>query len=1046
MQTQKYRKSVLGLSAITMSLISANVSAFDCTGLAKWQSGKAYVAGNKVQKNDKAFEARWWTQADPETHSGQWQEWKNLGACDSVVNNKLPVLSAFQPIDKSVFAENDSVIISVNATDPDGKVKKVDFLLDGTLFKTVTSGSNDVYTTTWIASAGAHQVQVIATDDKGGKTTSNLHTLSVEKKTDPINQAPTANLTISNMPDKVIVGSALNFVLSGSDPDGKVSKLEFKVDNTQVALSSGEEIRYVWNASKIGSVTFTLTATDDKGASTVATRTLSVVDDSVTPPLSDCRPDGLYQTPGIKVPYCSVYDENGREKMGLDHPRRIIGYFTSWRNGANGQPSYLVNDIPWDKITHINYAFAHVDANNQVSIGDPNAENNPATNMEWPGVAGAELDQTLPYKGHFNLLNKYKKQYPEVKTLISVGGWAETGGFFGADGKRVNSGGFYTMTTNADGSVNQAGINAFAASAVNFIRKYGFDGVDIDYEYPSSMADSGHPDDFPISNARRAGLNASYQVLMKRLREALDKASAEDGTHYMLTIASPSSGYLLRGMETFQVTQYLDYINIMSYDLHGAWNSHVGHNAALFDTGQDSELKQWNVYGTKEFEGIGYLNTDWAVRYFRGAVAAGRINIGIPYYTRGFQGVQGGNKGLWGQAAYPDQANCPKGTGKGEKNKCGHGAVGIDNLWHDKNDTGEEVPAGSNPLWHAKNLEKGITPSYLGVYGLTPDTDPTDRLTGSYSRHYDSVAVAPWLWNEQKNVFISTEDEQSMAAKVDYVIQNGLGGIMFWELAGDFAYDGDKGEYFMGSSLTSLAHSKFNQSGQVYDVHIGNVSFQVPTEAVDVSFTAKDFPVGDKNYPISPTFAFTNHAQIDLSGAKISFDVPVSTSAIFKSNWNAQEKLAMKVEVNGSNAAGNNIGGFENEFHRFSIELKNEWGGVVKSFKPGETVNAQVMYYMPITGPSNFIAEKDGKRYAFKFEYPHLPDAKPGSGSGEPTDPITTCEGKAIKDIVVYPTLPRGTHASAGDLIIQGNAVYKAKWWTNDAPQSSSAYTKVCSI
>ena len=44
-----------------------------------------------------------------------------------------------------------------------------------------------------------------------------------------------------------------------------------------------------------------------------------------------------------------------------------------------------------------------------------------------------------------------------------------------------------------------------------------------------------------------------------------------------------------------------------------------------------------------------------------------------------------------------------------------------------------------------------------------------------------------------------------MATKVDYVINNGLGGIMFWELAGDFDYDAAKGEYFMGSTLTSLA-------------------------------------------------------------------------------------------------------------------------------------------------------------------------------------------------------------------------------------------------
>ena len=154
-------------------------------------------------------------------------------------------------------------------------------------------------------------------------------------------------------------------------------------------------------------------------------------------------------------------------------------------------------------------------------------------------------------------------------------------------------------------------------------------------------------------------------------REALDKAGEQDGKHYMLTIAAPSSGYLLRGMETFQTAQYLDFVNIMTYDLHGAWNDHVGHNAPLYDTGKDTELKTWNVYNTKEFGGIGYLNTDWAVNYFRGTMPAGRINIGIPYYTRGFKDVRGGENGLWGRAPLPNQSDCPKGTGIGEKNKCG---------------------------------------------------------------------------------------------------------------------------------------------------------------------------------------------------------------------------------------------------------------------------------------------------------------------------------------------------------------------------------------
>src|SRR5690606_3369017 len=127
-----------------------------------------------------------------------------------------------------------------------------------------------------------------------------------------------------------------------------------------------------------------------------------------------CRPDGLYQTPGVDVPYCTIYDEAGREKLpnGLEH--RVIGYFTSWRTGANGTPRYLANDIPWKKLSHINYAFAHIDANGKVSAGE-NYPGNAATQQTWPGVAGAEMDPAYAYQGHFNLLNKYKKQNPGVK-------------------------------------------------------------------------------------------------------------------------------------------------------------------------------------------------------------------------------------------------------------------------------------------------------------------------------------------------------------------------------------------------------------------------------------------------------------------------------------------------------------------------------------------------------------------------------------------------------------------------------------------------------
>ncbi|TXS51466.1 chitinase C-terminal domain-containing protein [Streptomyces sp. t39] len=724
---------------------------------------------------------------------------------------------------------------------------------------------------------------------------------------------------------------------------------------------------------------------------------------------SSCRPDGLYATPGVDVPYCSVYDENGREKMGADHQRRIIGYFTSWRTGKNGQPAYLASDIPWDKITHINYAFGHIDAANKLSVG-ADGPDNAATGMTWPGVAGAEMDPSLPYKGHFNLLNKFKKQHPDVKTLISVGGWAETGGYFDENGSRVASGGFYTMATNADGSVNQAGIDTFADSAVAFVKKYGFNGVDIDYEYPTSMRDAGHPSDFPVSNARRAGLNKGYAALMKTLREKLDRAGAADGRHYMLTVAAPSSGYLLRGMETFQVQKYLDYVNIMSYDLHGAWNEYAGPNASLFDDGRDAELAAANVYGSAQYGGIGYLNTDWAYHYFRGSMPAGRINIGLPYYTRGHKNVQGGTDGLWGKAA---ATSCPAGSGL---TKCGDGAVGIDNLWHDKDDNGVESPAGSNPMWHAKNLEKGIVGDYVTQYGFPAGT----RLTGTYARKYDSTLVAPWLWNAEKKVFLSTEDEQSVGTKADYVVDRGIGGTMIWELAGDYAWNAAKGQYETGDTLTSLMYDRF-RSAAPYGAKKSNTA--LPTEAVDVDVEFTDFKLGDSNYPITPKLRITNNTRTALpGGTEFRFDYATAAPA------NASDQSGFGTKVISSDHTGGNVGGLKGDFHRVSLKLP-AW----QSLAPGASVDLSFNYYLPVSTPSNWTVAIGGKTYAIEGDLARGTTlVEPGTGGGTPSPSPSPGEtgGTGGGGTCTAPAWSASSQYGGGTTVSHAGHSWKSKWWT----------------
>jgi chitinase len=728
----------------------------------------------------------------------------------------------------------------------------------------------------------------------------------------------------------------------------------------------------------------------------------------VSPPTSnaagneDCRPDGLYKTAGVDVPYCKVYDTAGRELLDANHSRRVIGYFSSWRTGKDGSPAYLASNIPWTKVTHINYAFAHIDSANKVSVG-PAGANNASTGMEWPGVPGAEMDTTLPYKGHFNLLTKYKKLNPKVKTLISIGGWAETGGYLNPDGSRTASGGFYKL------GQSQAAVDTFADSVVTFLRTYGFNGADIDYEYATSNNYAGNPDDFWVSNANRGTLWQGYERLMKTLREKLDRAGAADAKHYMLTAAVPASGWLLRGQEAYQVTQYLDYLNIMSYDLHGSWNHFVGPNAALYDDGNDAELAAGGVYGAY---GMGYLNTDWAYHYFRGALPAGRINIGVPFYTRGWQGVTGGTNGLGGKAALPDQAKCPPGTGSsvGSTTPCGNGAIGIDNLWHDSTPTGAEVPSGVNPMWHAKNLENKIQGDYLTKYGLDPVNDPTDKLTGTYTRNYNGTLTAPWLWNADKKVFLSTEDDVSIAAKAKYVADKGIGGVMIWELAGDYAYDSVKKQYYIGDTLLTKINDGLRGAAPYGNTKAGRT---LPTTLLNVSASVSGFALGDNNYPINPKLRLTNNSTVTIpGGAVVEFDYGTSAPPTMTD----QSGFGLRVVTAGHTGA--NVGGLRGDFQHVAVTIPS-W----QTIAPGASVDIALNYQLPIASPANFTFTFGGKSYVIASDNPR-------GASGTPPTSTSTSTSTTTSTTTTTTTAPSGTWApwvayAAGAQVTYNGVAYR---------------------
>ena len=497
-----------------------------------------------------------------------------------------------------------------------------------------------------------------------------------------------------------------------------------------------------------------------------------------------------------------------------DLEKKVVGYFPEWAYKSEVQGYFDAADLQWDSLTHIQYSFAMVGTDNKIAFGDKVAaieEDFSGMKLEHKGKE-VKLDPNLPYKGHFNVMQQMKKQYPDVDLLISVGGWA-------------GSRGFYEMMD------TDAGINTFADSAVEFIRKYGFDGVDIDFEYPSATATSGNPDDKDVSEPRRAKLNERYNVLMKTLRTKIDAASKEDNEDYILTAAVTASSWVLGGITDNTYASYLDFLSIMSYDFHGGWNEYVENLASIYPDAADNETA---------LMAMPTLNMDWAYRFYRGVLPPEKILMGIPYYTRGWENVQGGNgSGLHGKSNTP--------------------ASGKYNLWGDDDDkNGLPDPAGANPLWHILNLM---------------DRDPNMKL------NWDPVGGVPYIWQGEDKVFLSFENEQSIDERLKYIEEKNLGGALIWVMNGDYGENPNyvegsvkpnEGKYTFGNTLTTKLKGGLDKMGNstrtVDDIPMSEVI------DVDVTTTTKyDHPNGET------VFTLTNNTGETLpKGWEIQFDIPKS--------------------------------------------------------------------------------------------------------------------------------------------------------------------------
>ena len=168
-----------------------------------------------------------------------------------------------------------------------------------------------------------------------------------------------------------------------------------------------------------------------------------------------------------------------------------VCYFTNWAQYRPGIGKYLPKDIDPFLCTHVVYAFAKIDSSNKIA------------GYEWN-------DATL-----YGEVNKLKLKNPGLKTLLAVGGWTHEGGAISPFSRMVSSAGKRKV---------------FIDSVVKHLRKYNFDGLDLDWEYPANRGNS------PPQDKHR------FTVLCRELLDAFNREALENAKPRMLLTAAVAAG------------------------------------------------------------------------------------------------------------------------------------------------------------------------------------------------------------------------------------------------------------------------------------------------------------------------------------------------------------------------------------------------------------------------------------------------------------------------------------------------------------------------
>ncbi|XP_070506293.1 chitinase-3-like protein 1 [Chironomus tepperi] len=254
--------------------------------------------------------------------------------------------------------------------------------------------------------------------------------------------------------------------------------------------------------------------------------------------------------------------------------KKVVCFWGTWAAYRAGNGKFEVTNIDPTICTHIIYSFMGAKEDGSVTYLD--------SFMDLSDNWG---------KGYIDKFIALRSQSPNTKFMMSIGGW--------------NAGSAVYSKIAASASIR----DTFAQNVLNMLNKHGFDGFDFDWEYPAQR-------DTAYGSADKANFVALLQTLKTKL--------AANGKLLTIAVAVVQASASL-SYDIPNVAKNVDFINLMTYDLHGSWDGVTGINAPLYAGPRDITSYQQQ------------LNIDAVIKYWLAQGAPkDKLIVGIPLYGNSF--------------------------------------------------------------------------------------------------------------------------------------------------------------------------------------------------------------------------------------------------------------------------------------------------------------------------------------------------------------------------------------------------------------------------